>query len=303
MTNADLKNIKFGAFVITYERSSSLLQYLADLFSQKYPPEIVLVVDNSSDFQTRDLVMSMGDGRVVYHRVGFNSGPAGASLIGLEFFLQKGFAWIYWGDDDDPPEFGDEFKELLKLAEDPANKDVGILGVVGHKFNRLSGEIIRTKDNDLEFNSVLEVDSVAGNQCMLVNGEMVRKGILPDPDLFFGFEELDFCLRARKAGYRILVPTRLFARARAHHGRSDLRKTVYNRKDLSRIRREYYSTRNLLVILRKNHLWPAFGYQSIKALLKMIYGFRYGLQYGKVNFTMVGIGLWDGICNLQGRKF
>jgi len=77
---------------------------------------------------------------------------------------------------------------------------------------------------------VIEVDYVAGGMCMLVSGEVAREKIAPDVSLFFGFEELDFCLRVSRKGYSILVDCKLFLEARAFHNRKNYKVPFYTKE-------------------------------------------------------------------------
>jgi GT2 family glycosyltransferase len=220
--------------------------------------------------------------------------------------VAEGYDWIYWGDDDDPPLFHDTFEKLLNACKVNPEK-IGILGAVGHHFLKRSGEIKRMPEVELQhaIDSKLEfipVDSVAGNQSMIVNAEVVRKGVLPNEALFFGFEELDFCLKVKEAGFEIMVSTELFVRSRQAHQRVGYRLPFYIPSELNKLHRQYYSTRNLLLILKRNGLYIPFLYQIVKAIGKLIYGFRFGLVYGKVNFKMISRGLFDGIINRRGRS-
>jgi hypothetical protein len=51
----------------------------------------------------------------------------------------------------------------------------------------------------------LEPIDVAAWGASLVSTEVVRKGVLPDADLFFGFEDFDFFFALRRAGFELLV--------------------------------------------------------------------------------------------------
>jgi GT2 family glycosyltransferase len=58
----------------------------------------------------------------------------------------------------------------------------------------------------LQSDGVLKVDTIAGGMSKIVSGEMIRNHqIFPDEKLFFGMEELDFDLKIKKIGYRLLV--------------------------------------------------------------------------------------------------
>jgi len=273
----------FAGFVITYNRPQILVDTIGKIFAQSYPPEFIWVIDNSENLETDHAVASLMDPRVKLHRMGYNSGPAGAAKKGLELCTQDGSDWIYWGDDNDPPFQEDCFERLLAIRG--VNPFCGILGAVGHFFDRKKGVIKRVQSRLLEKKEWIEVDSVAGNQCLVVSAEVVKAGIVPNPDLFFGFEELDFCLKVSRKGYAIVVDCKLFLEARTKYNKLEFSRPDYRKKD--NLAREYYSLRNLLMISDTLTL-PSMRNQLIKKWLgKSIYGFRYGLKYGFRNAQMI----------------
>jgi GT2 family glycosyltransferase len=280
--------VRFGAFIITYRRPSVLLETINSIFSQTYPPELVWIIDNSENVETGKMVASMLDSRVNYFYMGYNSGPAGAAAKGLELCGKAGLDWIYWGDDNDPPFRVDCFERLLAIKN--VNPFCGILGSVGQYFDRNKGKILRVQTRLLEKKPWIEVDYVAGGMCMLVSGEVARAGIAPDPKLFFGFEELDFCLKVKRKGYSLVVDCGLFLEARAKHGRLGFERPLYQKK--THLVREYYSLRNLLYISDSVSL--PFMRRNLykKWTLKAVYGFRYGPVYGWKNMKMISLAFW-----------
>jgi glycosyltransferase involved in cell wall biosynthesis len=293
-------NTKFAGFIMTYERPEILKVTINKLFTQSYPPEKLLIIDNSDSETTYLLIKELRDSRIVYHRTGSNIGPAGASKIGLEILANEGYDWIYWGDDDDPPHFNHVFKTLLDTAKKVNN--VGVVGAVGNKFNKKNGTVLRTLDQELQGNGYLEVDVIAGNVSMIVSKEVVKRGVLPDPRLFLNVEEYDFCLRAKSKGFNIIVDCTIFKQYREFKGRLGLPqrpKSVFPKYSV--LWRRYYSTRNTIYILRKNEksLIGALNV-STRAFVKMILGFKNGWNYGTCNFSMEAKGIYHGWRSIMG---
>lgn len=292
----------FGAFVMTYERPLILEDTIKKILDQSFPPEKILIVDNSRSEDTEKLINLLNDFRLEYYRVGYNSGPAGAARIGLKKLADEGYQWIYWGDDDDPPTFNDSLQILLSGVHEGSFRSVGVIGSVGQYFDKLTGNMVRVPNTSLQQSGFLEVDSVAGNQSMIVNADVVKRGVLPTPELFFGFEELDFCLKVKKAGFSIRASTDLFNRSREKYYRVDFVKPLYVKKDIKRLIRQYYSTRNILVILFRHELYLAFSYNLCKSFIKSLVGFQYGLVYGQRNFALILKAVKDGLLNRLGES-
>ncbi|SDA96343.1 Glycosyltransferase, GT2 family [Algoriphagus alkaliphilus] len=289
--------VKLGAFIITYHRPAILLKTIHSIFSQTNPPEFIWVIDNSSNLETDQAVASLLNPKIRYHYMGFNAGPAGAAAIGLKLCELDGADWIYWGDDNDPPFRSDCFERLLAIRD--VNPFCGVLGAVGHFFDRKKGVIKRIQTRLLEKKEWIEVDSIAGGMCMLVSADVTKQGILPDKDLFFGFEELDFCLKVTRKGYSLVVDCKLFLEARKDTGRLQFERPAYQlKKNLSR---EYYSLRNLLYISDSLTLNTMKMQLILKWTAKAFYGYRYGLSYGWKNMRMIFLAFWHYFREVKGK--
>jgi GT2 family glycosyltransferase len=229
--------------------------------------------------------------------MGYNSGPAGAAAKGLKICAKEGLDWIYWGDDNDPPEFEDTFEKLLSIKDD--NPYCAILGAVGQFFDHKKGEIKRIQSRLLKKKRSIEVEFIAGGMSMLVHKDVVNVGILPNPDLFFGFEELDFCLKAKRQGFAMMVHCGLFLALREKYDRINFEPPLYKKK--SNLVREYYSLRNLLFISDEQTLDSMKNNLTLKWVGKSIYGFRYGFRYGLKNFKMIFLAFQHYYKGVKGK--
>lgn len=286
------ENFSFAAFIMTYKRPLILKETIYKIKNQSHPPGKILIIDNDPECSAKNILLDFSDTNVSYRSVGYNSGPAGAAKLGLEILSNEGYQWIAWMDDDDPPIFEDTFEILLKLAISEPN--CGCVGTVGQYFNRSNGLINRVYDHELDQEGSLFVDNIAGGMCKIVNAAVCIKGkVYPDEQLFYGFEELDFDLRMQKAGFSLLVDKQLYKRHRIHYNRIDLNTKRGSIKPLSKLWREYYSTRNSLIILYRNKLRFAFLKAIFRNFIKIFIGYRFGLKYGSYNAKIISKGLFD----------
>lgn len=245
----------FAAFIITYERPDILSETIKTIFLQTQLPEKLLIVDNSISDKTKtyfDSVLSL-DQRISYYRVGYNSGASGGAYHGLKILADSGYEYIQWLDDDDPPLYHNANEELLKLFE--LDKRIGVVGQVGSKYSKISGRLSRFSDLELDGPGALLVDYVGGGQLMIIKLEVIKKGCLPERDLFFGFEDLSFCLKVKSMGYLIGVPRSLFLKMRVHFNRIGKVKNVSGPSW-----RDYYSARSLTYIslYEQHNIFPLF---------------------------------------------
>lgn len=265
---------KLGAFLTTFERVNCLKDWLFSLRSQSIQPNQILILDNSKS----DLVFDFfKESSFDYHKVGYNAGPAGAAAIGLKRIAENGTDWIYWGDDDDPPKDPKTFERLLEIAS--LYPLAGIIGKVGGKFNSKMGRTRVLKNSELR--PISEADYVPGNKHILVSSKVIQAGVLPDPKLFFGFEELEFCLRVKDAGFSILVDGQgmIDARTKAGNLNKNYRWKGKSLGDATRVNRNYYSVRNMLYILWSRKHYLGYLFFLSKCLVKIPFSIRYGLDY------------------------
>ncbi len=272
----------YAAFIMTYRRPDILNDTIIKLINQTIPPNKILVIDNDPLKSAQHISVKHVSSNVEYFSTGYNSGPAGAAKFGLKILSSQGFSWIAWIDDDNPPVFENIFETLLSLEN--AGIKVGCVGTVGQNFNKNKGVMKRIEDETLEGSGYLEVDNIAGGMCKLVNSKAILEdNILPDDTLFYGFEELDFDLRLQNTGYHLLTDKELYKRHRIFYNRMGMSLQRGKRKEIKSLWREYYSTRNLLIILKKQKLHKAMVLTIIKSCLKLFFGFRFGINYGFKN--------------------
>ena len=129
-----------------------------------------------------------------------------------------------------------------------------------------------------------DVDYASGC-AMLIDPTVIRTVGTFDARLFAYCEDVEFSLRARRAGFRTLV----VPAALVYHG------TTYT--DQRRAQRVYYSIRNLLEVMRKHARWyhwigfiPAFAVRWIGFFILLACWRR---QWGLI--PAVGRGLLDGV--------
>jgi GT2 family glycosyltransferase len=273
-------------FIITRNRPTVLCDTIESVFSQTFVPAHVLIVDNSNNSDTKKALAEIDDHRIAYHSVGYNAGPAGAAAIGMRILFERGFKWVLWGDDDDPPRFHNVIETLYHTGQSLESDALGVVGVVGGRFSVSKARMIRIPDNELA--GILEADVIAGNMFPLIHRNVYDRNVLPDASLFFGFEELDFCLSVKRSGLKIFVSGEEMHRHRQKYNRLELKTAIYNKKSIDSLWREYYGVRNLLnLVLRKEKSVSGFLFILLRTLGKIGYGFRYGINYGNKNLLFL----------------
>jgi glycosyltransferase involved in cell wall biosynthesis len=289
----------YAAFIMTYRRPEILNDTIVKLNNQTIPPSKILIIDNDPMNSASFVAEKHNQHNVTYFSTGYNAGPAGAAKIGLEMLSKEGFSWIAWIDDDNPPIFDNIFETLLNLAN--SLPKIGCVGTVGQCFNRNKGVMQRIPDDKLEGQGNIEVDNISGGMCKLVNTNIIiQEKIFPDEKLFYGFEELDFDLRIQNAGYHLLTDKELYKKHRLYYNRIGLQLERGKRKNVQSLWREYYSSRNILIILKKQKLYKALLFSITRSTIKIIIGFRFGLNYGFKNAKLISLALYHFLFRKSG---
>lgn len=297
------EKIQYSAFVMTFKRVHILSDTIQRLKSQTFPPSKILIVDNDPEQSAMSIANDFKDQNVSYYPVGHNSGPAGASYYGLKVLYEEGWEWVLWVDDDDPPRFDNQLEKIFSIVElykDPGN--IGIIGAVGIRFDFLRTKTIRLNDSDLS--GILEVDMIAGGHFPIINRRVIDIGILPNKDIFFGFEDLEFCLRVKKAGFKILISGEELMRNRVRANRIGYSRPAYKKKRKSSLWREYYSVRTIVLILKFNEkAYIPLTYFFFRTAFKALFTFMYGWAYGSENTKYLLTGFWDGYKRKLGCRY
>lgn len=291
--------MKYASFIVTYKRPDILRKTIELLLCQSVAPYKVLIVDNDPQESARSLLSAFDPGVVVYSAVGHNSGPSGGTHHGLKTLFEEGEEWVLWVDDDDPPSAPDQIETILNIVHNYAEPSrIGMLGAAGVLYNYSKCLIQRIPDHQLK--GVLQVDMVAGNQFPVVHRRVYEAGLLPDPNLFFGFEDLEYGLRIKQKGFEILVQGEEVERLRKHFKKFGKEKERGLKKNINHLWREYYSARSIAYILRNNNSYLTAFRFSFRNILKMVAGFKYGFPYGSRQALYLFHGLLDGFRRKMG---
>jgi glycosyltransferase involved in cell wall biosynthesis len=263
----------FGVLV-TYRRPTDLEEHLTILRKQTRALDHLYVVDNAPDARNRALVDAYREhAPVTYVASADNSGAAGGLAQGLRACLPatSAFDWVVLLDDDNPPTADDVLERLFDFAVEHAASDLGAVGLTGARFDWRRARLVRLDDDELH--GPIDVDFVGGNQFPMLRSGAVRDiGVYRD-ELFWGLDDLDYGLRLRADGYRVLVSGELVHWAREQHGRLGLGRQGPSTA-MSRVPwRQYYTLRNLIDIMRRS------GHDGLAARVALTRGVGKGVVH------------------------
>jgi glycosyltransferase involved in cell wall biosynthesis len=285
--------MRLAAYITTFDRPVILHSTLLQFLGQTVPPEYVLVVDNGRNPETAAVVRAFDGNRVAYHSMGCNAGPAGAGAFALPLLADQGFDWIICGDDDDPPRLPDSLERLMRLAR-TAGANVGAVGATGTPWDWKRG--VRATRFNLPRQGPMDVDVVGGSQLPTISRSAVLRVGGHNGRLFFGQEEFEYCLRIRKAGFRIVVDAELFReslRAPSPGGPKRLAPGVH--RPVTEIWRQYYGTRNYIHFMRREFGRSDLAWrETLKALARCARSYLNGPRYGLTYTSLQARGIIDG---------
>ena len=253
-----------------------------DSLARQTQPHHVVVVDNASREKVADTLQPAFPA-VHFVRNPTNGGWAGGNNTGIRFALQRqaGLIVLLNNDTTVSPDF---VARLQSVAA--AHPTAGVFGPVIYFMD--DPTVVMTDGCDFNHPDkvgffqphpvplqtcdpphLVEVDIVNGC-CMAIRPEVFARIGLIDERFFLIHEESDFCLRARRAGWRCGV----FAEGLVwHKGSSTFKRS-------GRSWQRYYDARNLWLLLRKhqatNTQWRS-PWRSRLEYLKYLY-YRYSIE-------------------------
>ncbi|MCR1782758.1 glycosyltransferase family 2 protein [Nocardioides carbamazepini] len=205
---------RVAVVVVTYNRADLLERMLAGLAALDRAPDAVFVVDNASADHTREVLeRSVLAGLVAIHTTE-NLGGAGGFRLGLQTAYDKGFD-VMWLMDDDVIPAPDCLTRLLEadgscLIAVREDRSGALVEKAALRFDLRNPLAIRPKTASIdstyasraEMPATVEVENVAF-EGFLVRREVIDRIGLPDASYFIFYDDVDFAIRARRAGFPI----------------------------------------------------------------------------------------------------
>ena len=241
------------AAVLVHHRTpdDTVLAVQSLLVSQRRPDEVIVVNNHEEDDEGRFL--GRGRAEVVWLHAGSNRGFSGGVNLGIRSALNRDADAILLVNSDVIV-----LPDCLRRMEQAISKDasIGIVGPLivskespdriasmGISYNQTTGRMRHVgfgmPIRSMDVAAPRAVTAVSG--ClMLIRASVFERAGLFDEDFFFGFEELEFCFRARRAGFATVLAG--FATA-AHEGGRSIGSTSP--------RRLYFAARNHLLLAYK----------------------------------------------------
>ena len=203
---------RVASVTVTYNGAAVLRPHLESLRAQTCQLDEIVVVDNASSDETRQL-MADEFPEVTLIALPNNVGVGGGLAAGLEYAaLKKRYEWVWTFDQDSIP--APDALERLLSAFEQASGENEVLAIIapmcrnsetGMSYPPLSwqGSGFAPSEWAPSDNTHL-VDMVISSGSLIRSSAIAEVG-LPRQDFFIDFVDYEYCLRLRRYGFRIGV--------------------------------------------------------------------------------------------------
>ncbi|TIC87896.1 glycosyltransferase [Nocardioides sp. GY 10113] len=205
---------RVAVVVVTYNRADLLRGMLAGLAGLERPADAVFVVDNASTDHTRAVLEASELAGLVPIHAEENLGGAGGFHRGVRAAYDAGYD-VMWLMDDDVVPAPDCLTRLLEAEGDcliavREDQSGALVEKAATRFDLRNPLSVRPKTSSVETTygersampPTVPVENAAF-EGFLVRREVVERIGFPDPSYFIFYDDVDYVVRARRAGFSV----------------------------------------------------------------------------------------------------
>ena len=293
-----IQNNKVAIIIVNWKQYELTKSCLSTLKSSKFNDFQIILIDNESNQKELNDLKNQFD-QVKTFTSEKNLGFTGANNIGINYAIKNQFEYVMLLNND--TEIDKNFINPLLEALQKYNKLGAVQPVIMNFYqNKKVWNAGGNLNKFFGYTSVIKkpkyinrkIDWITGC-CILIKTVVIKKVGLLDENFFAYYEDVDWSIRIKKAGYDLAVVKSSLI---YHHG-SKASKNESSEGTLSPFV-HYLNIRNHIFLLRKNKdIFNSFGilvFQFFKILSYSLY-FTIRLRINKLK--MVYNGLKDGFRN------
>ena len=210
-----MKNEKCAAVIVCFNDIKCIKKILLRLIEQRFKLKFIIFIDNSDtkiQFQMEKLCYKISKKysiKIIYISLKYNIGSSGGFALGMKTAYENGADWIWLNDQDGLP----HKNCLYELMKEAKRKNIPcIISPIVLDFNNKILYDFRQKINYwgkeyklTNYKDINEVDLV-GTTGMLISKNLIKKiGFYDYINFFVGYEDFDYCFRAKKENYKIYL--------------------------------------------------------------------------------------------------
>lgn len=206
--------------LVNYNGFEYTRECVESLFLLDYPAFDILIVDNGSTDDSGRRLSEVFDGKVIYSRLLRNLGVTGGNNRGIDYGVENGYDFILFLNNDTTVE-----PAFLSRMVDASNETDGSLVVpkiicffdqkkldhfIGSDIDWSTAQPLNYSpypEDKPEFNKRIEI-GVASTCCLMVPVEIPKKIGHMDENYFMYYDDSDFTIRAKRAGFRMIYEPR-----------------------------------------------------------------------------------------------
>jgi GT2 family glycosyltransferase len=290
-------NMRVAAVSVNWNQAELTRLCVASLVSGTAIPDWVIVVDNGSDQDPTALVKTAHEATIVLRNPS-NLGFAGGSNRGIRQALELGADAVLLVNNDAVVDSACLLELVAELERDPSLAAAGAKTLTQEKPPRIHtafgvltyhGQLVQQRgwmEPDItQYSQRQYVDYISGCAMLLRRSVLDEIGLF-DEEFFAYHEDLDWCTRAQRRGYRVAYVPRAIVRHRMHASTGG--------GYLSPI--TYLSARNSVLFVRKNASWPETASYVVHLAVNLIKEGTFRYRRGEwAGFRLRLQGLRDGL--------
>lgn len=291
--------MKIVTVILNTNRREDTLACLASLHESSYPDQQIIVLDNASTDGSAEAIRQQFP-EVQVEALRENKGYAGNNNVGIQLAMAQGAEWVFVLNEDTlvHPDC------LALMAQAAHGARIGVVGPMVYHHNEptviqsAGGRLDRfwqathSGENETDhgqFSRPREVEWISGCAILVRRDVIAQLGAL-DERFFYYWEETEWCLRARRAGWRVL-----------HVPQAKLWHKGVQRDYAPSPNVTYYQTRNRLLALHKHNaplfVWAYAWFQLARTLISWSIKPRWRHMHEHRN------ALWQGIRDYRQRHW
>lgn len=293
---------KVAIILLNWNQKKDTIDCLESLRKLNYANYEIIVVDQDSGDGTQDIIRARFP-NVILIENRENVGFAEGNNIGIRKAFEGNTDYIFLLNNDTVVDI-DILRNLIELAE--TGPEIGLVGAkifyfdvpdkiwfAGGKMDWIRGLTVNLgaeQEDGPEYDQIKETDFISGCAFLIKRNVIEKIGLL-DKRYFIYFEEVDWCLSARRGGYKIFF----CPGAKVWH-------KVSSSLGTASLTTRYYFSRNRALFIWKNWPFPnkliPFGFYLFSTLRTVLSSF---LNNRKADSKILLKGLYDFLTNKFGK--
>ena len=208
---------KVSIIILNWNTYEETIECLKSLQKITYPNYEIIVVDNGSTNNSLRVLKEWKESKITLISTGKNLGASGGRNVGINYTMGNKTDYILTLDNDTvvSPDF---LEPLVKIGE--SDKRIGITGskiyyydkptkiyAAGGKVNWWKGGGYNSgmnRSNKKKYNKIRERNFLTGCSLLIKRKVIEELGKLDEDYFFWGGEDLDYCVRAKRKGYQLV---------------------------------------------------------------------------------------------------